>query len=144
MDALREWIQSPAQLRALPLERLPGLANELRQRLIQSVSQTGGHFSSNLGTVELTIALHRVYNTPQDRLVWDVGHQTYAHKMLTGRMERMATLRQSGGLSAKRVNTMLLARRIPPPASQLPWVWPWPPSSTAVHKNRWPSSVTAR
>lgn len=99
MDALREWIQSPAQLRALPLERLPGLANELRQRLIQSVSQTGGHFSSNLGTVELTIALHRVYNTPQDRLVWDVGHQTYAHKMLTGRMERMATLRQRGGLS---------------------------------------------
>ncbi len=99
MDALREWIQSPAQLRALPLERLPGLANELRQRLIQSVSQTGGHFSSNLGAVELTIALHRVYNTPQDRLVWDVGHQTYAHKMLTGRMERMATLRQRGGLS---------------------------------------------
>lgn len=99
MDALREWIQSPAQLRALPLERLPALANELRQRLIQSVSQTGGHFSSNLGTVELTIALHYVYDTPQDRLVWDVGHQTYAHKMLTGRMDRMPTLRQRGGLS---------------------------------------------
>lgn len=99
MDALREWIQSPAQLRALPLERLPSLANELRQRLIQSVSRTGGHFSSNLGTVELTIALHYVYDTPQDRLVWDVGHQTYAHKMLTGRMDRMPTLRQRGGLS---------------------------------------------
>jgi 1-deoxy-D-xylulose-5-phosphate synthase len=99
MDALREWIQSPMQLRALPLERLPGLANDLRQRLIQSVSQTGGHFSSNLGTVELTIALHYVYNTPQDRLVWDVGHQTYAHKMLTGRMDKMSTLRQRGGLS---------------------------------------------
>ena len=99
MDALREWIQSPMQLRALPMERLPGLANDLRQRLIQSVSQTGGHFSSNLGTVELTIALHYVYNTPQDRLVWDVGHQTYAHKMLTGRMDKMSTLRQRGGLS---------------------------------------------
>ncbi len=99
MDALREWIQSPTQLRALPPESLPALAQELRQRLIQSVSQTGGHFSSNLGTVELTIALHYVYNTPQDRLVWDVGHQTYAHKMLTGRMERMHTLRQRGGLS---------------------------------------------
>ena len=99
MDALREWIQSPMQLRALPLERLPGLANDLRQRLIQSVSQTGGHFSSNLGTVELTIALHYVYNTPQDRLIWDVGHQTYAHKMLTGRMDKMSTLRQRGGLS---------------------------------------------
>ena len=99
MDALREWIESPTQLRALPQERLPALAQELRQRLIQSVSQTGGHFSSNLGTVELTIALHYVYNTPQDRLVWDVGHQTYAHKMLTGRMDRMPTLRQRGGLS---------------------------------------------
>ena len=99
MDALREWNESPTQLRALPLGRLPDVANELRQRLIQAVSQTGGHFSSNLGTVELTIALHYVYNTPQDRLVWDVGHQTYAHKMLTGRMERMPTLRQRGGLS---------------------------------------------
>ena len=99
MDALREWIESPTQLRALPLGRLPDLAHALRQRLIQSVSQTGGHFSANLGTVELSIALHYVYNTPQDRLVWDVGHQTYPHKMLTGRMDRMATLRQRGGLS---------------------------------------------
>ena len=99
MDALEKWIQSPTQLRALPLGRLPALANELRQRLIQSVSQTGGHFSSNLGTVELTLALHYVFNTPEDRLVWDVGHQTYAHKMLTGRMDRMPTLRQRGGLS---------------------------------------------
>ena len=99
MDALREWIQSPAQLRALPPERLPLLAQELRQRLIQSVAKTGGHFSANLGTVELTVALHYVYNTPQDRLVWDVGHQTYPHKMLTGRMDRMHTLRQRGGLS---------------------------------------------
>ena len=99
MDALRDWIPTPTQLRALPLERLPGLAHALRQRLIQSVSQTGGHFSANLGTVELTVALHHVFNTPQDRLVWDVGHQTYVHKMLTGRMDRMPTLRQRGGLS---------------------------------------------
>jgi 1-deoxy-D-xylulose-5-phosphate synthase len=99
MDASSEWIQSPTQLRELSLERLPALAKELRQKLIQSVSQTGGHFSANLGTVELTIALHYVYNTPQDRLVWDVGHQTYPHKMLTGRMDQMGTLRQRGGLS---------------------------------------------
>jgi 1-deoxy-D-xylulose-5-phosphate synthase len=78
---------------------LAPLAAELRERLIQSVSQTGGHFSSNLGTVELTVALHYVYNTPEDRLVWDVGHQTYPHKMLTGRNEQMGSMRQIGGLS---------------------------------------------
>ena len=99
MDALLEWIQSPAHLKKLSRESLNGLALELRERLIQTVSQTGGHFSSNLGTVELTIALHYVYNTPEDRLVWDVGHQTYPHKILTGRNERMSTLRQQGGLS---------------------------------------------
>ncbi len=94
MDALLEWIQSPAHLKKLSRESLNDLALELRERLIQTVSQTGGHFSSNLGTVELTIALHYVYNTPEDRLVWDVGHQTYPHKILTGRNERMSTLRQ--------------------------------------------------
>jgi len=99
MNALLEWIQSPAQLRKLSRDSLPDLAIELRERLIQSVSQTGGHFSSNLGTVELTIALHYVFNTPEDRLIWDVGHQTYPHKMLTGRMDQMGTLRQKGGLS---------------------------------------------
>ncbi|PIT79486.1 1-deoxy-D-xylulose-5-phosphate synthase [Limnohabitans sp. JirII-31] len=99
MDAAQEWIESPSQLRQLPAERLPALAGEFRQRLIDSVSQTGGHFSSNLGTIELTIALHYVFNTPEDRLIWDVGHQTYAHKMLTGRMDRMGSLRQRGGLS---------------------------------------------
>ena len=99
MDALLEQIQSPSHLRKLSRDSLPGLASELRQRLIETVSQTGGHFSSNLGTVELTIALHYVFNTPQDRLIWDVGHQTYAHKILTGRNERMSSLRQRGGLS---------------------------------------------
>lgn len=99
MDALLEWIQSPSHLRKLSRESLPDLAHQLRERLIQTVSQTGGHFSSNLGTVELTIALHYVFNTPEDRLIWDVGHQTYPHKMLTGRMDQMGTLRQKGGLS---------------------------------------------
>jgi 1-deoxy-D-xylulose-5-phosphate synthase len=78
---------------------LPQLATELRAFLIDSVSKTGGHLSSNLGTVELTIALHAVFNTPEDRLVWDVGHQCYPHKVLTGRREGMATLRMRGGVS---------------------------------------------
>ena len=86
-------------MRELSRESLQGLANDLRERLIETVSQTGGHFSSNLGTVELTIALHYVFNTPEDRLVWDVGHQTYAHKILTGRNSRMGSIRQKGGLS---------------------------------------------
>jgi 1-deoxy-D-xylulose-5-phosphate synthase len=99
MDTLLERIQSPSHLRELSRESLQGLANDLRERLIETVSQTGGHFSSNLGTVELTIALHYVFNTPEDRLVWDVGHQTYAHKILTGRNARMGSIRQKGGLS---------------------------------------------
>ncbi len=92
-------IESPADLRRLPRSDLPLLAGQLRDFVLHSVSQTGGHLSSNLGTVELTIALHYVFNTPYDRLVWDVGHQTYPHKVLTGRRERMGTLRQLGGIS---------------------------------------------
>jgi 1-deoxy-D-xylulose-5-phosphate synthase len=92
-------IQSPADLRALSREDLQALAHELRRFVLHSVAQTGGHLSSNLGTIELTIALHHVFNTPHDRIVWDVGHQTYPHKILTGRRERMATLRQLGGIS---------------------------------------------
>jgi 1-deoxy-D-xylulose-5-phosphate synthase len=99
MDALLERIQSPSHLRQHARESLPRLATELRERLIETVSQTGGHFSSNLGTVELTIALHYVFNTPEDRLIWDVGHQTYAHKILTGRNAQMGSIRQQGGLS---------------------------------------------
>eukprot|EP01038_Epipyxis_sp_PR26KG_P016928 gene16928-23235_t len=100
METLLDRIQSPAQLRQLPREQLVPLADELRQALIHSVSKTGGHLSANLGTVELTIALHYVFNTPEDRLVWDVGHQTYPHKMLTGRLDRMSTLRQKDGIAA--------------------------------------------
>jgi len=97
--SLLETIDSPADLRRLPRAELPRLAQQLRDFVLQSVSQTGGHLSSNLGTVELTIALHYVFNTPWDRLVWDVGHQTYPHKILTGRRDGMRTLRQWGGIS---------------------------------------------
>jgi 1-deoxy-D-xylulose-5-phosphate synthase len=96
---LLQSIHSPQDMRRLSRLELKQLAFELRDYLLQSVSATGGHLSSNLGTVELTVALHHVFNTPTDRLVWDVGHQTYPHKMLTGRRERMRTLRQWGGLS---------------------------------------------
>ncbi|HWW04870.1 1-deoxy-D-xylulose-5-phosphate synthase [Collimonas sp.] len=92
-------IDSPADLRKLTRAQLKPLADELREFVIESVAQTGGHLSSNLGTVELTIALHYVFNTPEDRIVWDVGHQTYPHKILTGRRERMHTLRQMNGIS---------------------------------------------
>src|SRR5438067_1553751 len=96
---LLETIHDPSDLRKLPRTQLELLAAELRAYLLDSVSKTGGHLSSNLGTVELSIALHYVYSTPYDRIVWDVGHQTYPHKILTGRRERMATLRQLGGLA---------------------------------------------
>src|ERR1035437_2177376 len=96
---LLETINDPADLRLLARSQLEVLAHELRAYLLSSVSKTGGHLSSNLGTVELTVALHYVFNTPHDRVVWDVGHQTYPHKILTGRRERMESLRQLGGLS---------------------------------------------
>ena len=96
---LLQSINDPADLRRLPREQLATLSTELRAYVIDSVSKTGGHLSSNLGTVELTVALHYVFNTPHDRVVWDVGHQTYPHKILTGRRDRMGSLRQLGGLS---------------------------------------------
>lgn len=94
-----DHINSPADLRALDRDELKQAATELREFVLQSVSKTGGHLSSNLGTVELTIALHSVFNTPFDRIVWDVGHQSYPHKILTGRREQMGRLRQAGGIS---------------------------------------------
>ncbi len=96
---LLETVNSPADLRRLPQPKLAQLAAELREFLIQSVSTRGGHFAAGLGTVELTIALHYVYNTPYDRLVWDVGHQAYPHKVLTGRRELLHTIKQPGGLA---------------------------------------------
>jgi 1-deoxy-D-xylulose-5-phosphate synthase len=99
MFKLLETINSPDDLRKLERDQLPQLAAELREFLIESVSETGGHLSSNLGTVELTIALHSVFNTPEDKLVWDVGHQTYVHKILTGRRAAMSGLRMKGGIA---------------------------------------------
>jgi len=99
MSSLLSTIHSPADLRRLSRPQLTPLADELRSFLLDSVARTGGHLSSNLGTVELTVALHYVFNTPEDRLVWDVGHQTYPHKILTGRRDRMDSLRQFGGIS---------------------------------------------
>lgn len=99
MYPLLDRIEIPAQLRTLKRSQLPQLADELRSFLVESVAKTGGHLSSNLGTVELTIALHYIFNTPFDRLVWDVGHQTYAHKILTGRRTGMARLRMRGGVA---------------------------------------------
>ena len=99
MPNLLQTINSPADLRAVPRHQLPAVADELRSFVLNSVAKTGGHLSSNLGTVELTVALHYVFNTPHDRIVWDVGHQTYPHKILTGRRDQMGTLRQRHGLS---------------------------------------------
>jgi len=99
MYELLKTINEPAQLRKLERKQLKQFADELRAFVLDTVSKTGGHLSSNLGTVELTIALHYVFDTPEDRIVWDVGHQTYAHKILTGRREAMNTLRQLGGIS---------------------------------------------
>ncbi|OUS26708.1 1-deoxy-D-xylulose-5-phosphate synthase [Gammaproteobacteria bacterium 45_16_T64] len=100
LTPLLDSVNSPAQLRALSEEQLPQLALELRQYLLFSVGKTGGHFGAGLGVVELTIALHYVFDTPSDRLVWDVGHQAYPHKILTGRRKEMLSLRQKGGLCA--------------------------------------------
>ena len=96
---LLQKIQHPADLNSLSIEDLTALASEVRQYLVHSVAETGGHLGASLGTVELTIALHHIFNTPDDRIVWDVGHQTYPHKILTGRRERMHTMRKKGGLA---------------------------------------------
>ena len=96
---LLDTIDLPQDLRRLKKGQLPEVAAELRAFLLDSVGKTGGHFASNLGAVELTVALHYVYDTPDDHLVWDVGHQSYPHKILTGRKNRMHTMRQYGGLA---------------------------------------------
>lgn len=99
MTKLLDKINSPADLKGLPLSALEELAAELRQEIINTVTITGGHLASNLGVVELTIALHRVFDSPKDKIIWDVGHQSYVHKLLTGRKNRFNTLRQYGGIS---------------------------------------------
>src|ERR1700733_13693087 len=99
MVPLLPTISDPSALRRLDRQQLKQLADEVRASVLDNVSQTGGHLSSNLGTVELTVALHHVFNTPHDRLVWDVGHQTYPHKILTGRRERITTIKKKDGLA---------------------------------------------
>ena len=99
MTKLLDTLDSPADVRKLSQPQLKAAATELRDFILDSVSRTGGHLSSNLGTVELTLAIHHVFNTPHDRVVWDVGHQSYPHKILTGRRGDMPGLRQQGGIS---------------------------------------------
>src|ERR671927_889945 len=96
---LLDTVEFPEDIRKLSKDQLPQLADELRQEMISAVSVTGGHLGAGLGVVELTVALHYVFNTPDDRLIWDVGHQAYPHKIVTGRRDRIRTLRQGGGLS---------------------------------------------
>src|SRR3982751_5580606 len=96
---LLDTVECPADLRKLNKEQLPQLADELRQETISAVSVTGGHLGAGLGVVELIVALHYVFDTPNDRIIWDVGHQAYPHKILPGRRDRIRTLRQGGGLS---------------------------------------------
>ncbi|MCD6319979.1 MAG: 1-deoxy-D-xylulose-5-phosphate synthase, partial [Candidatus Desulfofervidaceae bacterium] len=96
---LLEQINSPADVKQLSLKELEQLAQEIRTVIIETVSKTGGHLAPSLGTVELTLALHYVFNTPKDKIIWDVGHQAYAHKLITGRRNLFSTLRQFGGLS---------------------------------------------
>ena len=98
MSKFLSGIDSPQDLKKLSVEELPLLAREIRDTLLETISETGGHLSSNLGVVELTMAMHYVFDSPKDKFVWDVGHQSYVHKMLTGRRDQFSTLRQQGGL----------------------------------------------
>ena len=98
-STILKHILSPADLKKLSYDELKILAREIRAIILETTAKTGGHLSSNLGVVELTIALHRVFDTPSDDIVWDVGHQSYAHKLLTGRAEHFSTIRQEGGIS---------------------------------------------
>jgi len=100
MKGILETISTPKDLKRLSIQELDQLAGEIREFIIENISRSGGHLASSLGTVELTLALHYVFNTPQDKLLWDVGHQAYAHKIITGRKDTFPTLRQTRGLSA--------------------------------------------
>ena len=124
---LLDKIQFPADLRKLKKDELPQLAKDLRSFIIDVVSVKEGHLGASLGVVELTIALHYIFNTPDDKLVWDVGHQAYGHKILTGRKDIFATNRQMGGISGfpieKKVNMTILEQGIAPLLFQLFWAW---------------------
>ena len=129
MGTLLESIHSPADLKRLNFTQMTELAEEIREFLIQTLSKTGGHLGPNLGVVELTLALHTVFNTPDDKLLFDVSHQAYIHKMLTGRLERIGTIRQPGGLNglccAPRASTTATARGTRARRFPRHWAWPW-------------------
>ena len=134
---LLDTLTSPAELRRLPATRLEQVVDELREYLLYAVGQCGGHFGAGLGVVELTVALHYLYNTPDDRLVWDVGHQCYPHKILTGRREGITSIRVANP------STTPLVWATPPPPSARPWAWRWARKWRAATVVPWPSSVTA-
>lgn len=125
---LLDEIETTVDLRVLDSEQLAQIADEVRREMIDAVSVTGGHLGAGLGVVELTVALHHVFNTPDDKIIWDVGHQAYPHKILTGRRDKIRTLRQGGGLSdsrnAVKASTTRSAPRIPPPPFPLASAWP--------------------
>ena len=122
-----ESIKSPTDLKKLSLDEQKKLAGEIRQRILSTVSRTGGHLASNLGTVELTLALHSVFDCPQDKIVWDVGHQAYTHKIITGRNAQFDTLRQENGLSGfpkrRKAHMMPIWVAIPVYPSLRHWAW---------------------
>lgn len=133
---LLDTVDIPADIRRLRVDQLRQLADELRHETISAVSVTGGHLGAGLGVVELTVALHYVFDTPKDRLIWDVGHQAYPHKIVTGRRGRIRTLRQEGGSRASpagpRANTTRSAPPIPRPRSRPGSAWPWRATWRAV------------
>ena len=141
---LLEKISQPSDLKKLSSQQTVQLCAEIREFLLDNVSKTGGHLASNLGAVELTVALHRVLTTPTDEIVFDVGHQCYTHKLLTGRREGFAKLRQLDGISRTptRVSMMLLLPVTATPRSR--WLWALPgPKSCGASRDRWlPSLVT--
>ena len=144
---LLDTLSSPADLRQLPASQLERVVDELREYLLYAVGQCGGHFGAGLGVVELTVALHYLYHTPDDKLVWDVGHQCYPHKILTGRRESLTSIRQAGGLSgfpsAANPNTTPSAWATRPPPSAPRWAWRWARKWPAVTAVPWPLSVMA-
>jgi len=144
---LLSQINIPADLRRLPIDKLPQVCEELRRDIIDELADNPGHFASSLGVVELTVALHYVYDTPYDRIVWDVGHQAYGHKILTGRRERFSTNRKLHGLKPflpKANTTRSPADMLPIPSPPL-WAWRWPrPIRMKKEGTSLPSSATVR
>ena len=138
---LLDTVDVPADIRRLKTDQLRQLADELRQETISAVSVTGGHLGAGLGVVELTVALHYVFDTPRDRLLWDVGHQAYPHKIVTGRRSRIRTCARKtacrASRGAARASTTRSARPIPRPRSRPGWAWRWRATSPAATTMSW-------